>query len=1575
MSSSSNGHQQQCIQPPLQLQSIQSQQPFYNTTTSMFNKGVFYQQPQQQLMQAGAHYSFLYNSSSAIASPPTCKAQKWSLNIGPSASNECDSMTPSPLLQQQHPSILALPVTSAGSFSSHRTIATNAGIQSPLMNKLNINASNNRTKQDILIPDDNSDEHFSRHLESVEKANQSEQRDESNITSDDVCIASLNREDNEYDCVDGEDDECVVDHRANPFEELSCSVGLHVKQDEQCSIELFENERSIITNNRNSAGSNSSSATSHKTMADTEAKNLSKEEEIDSFRLEEDSVDNKNKQGHHHEHEQQQQQQQNDEEESVNELICHEEENDEDRDDDLILSMCSAGKNDDEQPKVFQVEDGLCLMPVASQLQMPKLTLPLIKQQSVTVATLVNSISPQLNAIQTRLFAHLSNSGKESNLQQQQQQQLQTYSQAENVVSNAGAVDEKTEDSSATTTAPTPLAYSRSSSMTSLNSFDTKSIHSSVASEYSTYTAVVGKSTASNSQAHAATATAAALMCRSMALSLNGNNGEHGSFDLNELDLDDIDNLMPDSPSAQHESSFVVNQRIKHKQQQILYRQAAHAQMHQQHTHGTSTGTVQSQSSASQASNLTATNTNSILPSSSLFVSSSSSSSASSCSSSSSSSSSSSCESSSSRRSFKQTSLETNKQHKHLQPLNNVMATTINSSQLCSSTSGYSSLNTASSSSSSQTVKQPIAAWTQPSGISAVGGLNCKDLSAIIARMNINNNSSSNNSVSTNCNLNAVPSLVSYPSVSSSVMTSSVSQSHTPPVKLMQTPKFLQSHPQQPTSLQTQQQLIKVPSLAMPSNLATTSLTVPSTTAATMTVSYGFMKSAAIAPQTTNVRPSITAPLISAPSATQQPPAFLKSSQHHAHLFAANNSCNSTTNPFVQSIGAGQQSLSQQTQMPISQYKHSNQQILLAPVIRDDYHQQQQQLVFTDEEPTIYATESHLNSAAAQRKHAHQQFTNGSCPSSPQESVCSRMSDSSIPSVIRQDIASKMSFMPSSSSTTASSHPTSTGALMSKANDFKALFSKLTQNLTGQNSNNVNQVPTNRNLSNASNDCTHSVCVNDTFNLNSLSTNLKQQADHQTDRYSPSTSNSECSVLSNKLAPNNENHKHNLTNEETTLNEQENANTPADAGCISATSFVEDGEGGPEQNQVSCSLIESPPLKIRQNTELVDNYNAQQPQQAAGEDQDELLLENFIKEMLPIANATSINTGNILAKQTVNTRLSTSSSSSSLSHIGNHQTIIATEASLPACASLSLVKRKSFNTYTSGIQKIANKLQQSKPIASVVPTNKTKPTAPISLTSSTSTAKKNTDSTMATAATTSVNLSTSSANKAINGFRKRLSEDNMSRPALYNQTRSAAQFNSRSLKLPKASSSILPKQNISKDSAKLGTNLKLPGSNNSLEAQSSDHTQQNKLVGFGIGQKSSQKTNSKLPINANQTSRPSRSIATSQCASKKSSSKSLKLTTNKPSTTIKQSNKLASDQQQPTIETNRRKSFSYSSINEPNNRSVSGKATTAASRIRINSKANSSLLVTNNDAIQKQNSNIGSLKGSVGNRATKPSVS
>ena len=97
----------------------------------------------------------------------------------------------------------------------------------------------------------------------------------------------------------------------------------------------------------------------------------------------------------------------------------------------------------------------------------------------------------------------------------------------------------------------TPLMFSRSSSLTSLNSFDAKSLHSSVPSEYS-----------SHAPSSFTSPTKAALIAARQ------------DKDASDL-LDEIDLVMPDSPSAQHESSFLLLQRLKHKEQQTIYRQNA----------------------------------------------------------------------------------------------------------------------------------------------------------------------------------------------------------------------------------------------------------------------------------------------------------------------------------------------------------------------------------------------------------------------------------------------------------------------------------------------------------------------------------------------------------------------------------------------------------------------------------------------------------------------------------------------------------------------------------------------------------------------------------------------------------------------------------------------------------------------------------------------------------------------------------------------------------------------------------------------------------------------------------------
>jgi hypothetical protein len=90
---------------------------------------------------------------------------------------------------------------------------------------------------------------------------------------------------------------------------------------------------------------------------------------------------------------------------------------------------------------------------------------------------------------------------------------------------------------------------------------DAKSIHSTVSSEYSCIRKISSNHHQKDDQ-H------------------NNNNDDDDDNECDDfnLDLDDLDNLMPDSPSAPTDNSFLLAQRSKHKQQQLFYRQTAQAE-------------------------------------------------------------------------------------------------------------------------------------------------------------------------------------------------------------------------------------------------------------------------------------------------------------------------------------------------------------------------------------------------------------------------------------------------------------------------------------------------------------------------------------------------------------------------------------------------------------------------------------------------------------------------------------------------------------------------------------------------------------------------------------------------------------------------------------------------------------------------------------------------------------------------------------------------------------------------------------------------------------------------------------
>jgi trimeric autotransporter adhesin len=415
-----------------------------------------------------------------------------------------------------------------------------------------------------------------------------------------------------------------------------------------------------------------------------------------------------------------------------------------------------------------------------------------------------------------------------------------------------------------TSTMATPMLYiSRSSSMTSLNSFDIKSVHSSIASEYSQ---VTSPSTNLNTKKKF-----------NNGLEETEQEEEEGNSYLVD---DDLDLIMPESPSAQHESSFLMTQRVKHKQQQIVYRQTAAAAMLPSSSTTTTTQIIVEASVNN--------NNNQLMPKFCL-----------------------------NDPSYIQ------QMNKFISSNNNNTKTVINND-----------LNT-------KPWKQCVLNQTDQS-LNANNNMKLTDLNVIMSRLNINNTVTTTSTVKSSTNNNNI---------------------HTPPVKLVQTPKFISNN--------NFQQFNTIP-LTVSNNTSISSNQPP------MSVTYAFMKKANINPiipsnintTTTN---STTQTNVNFNNGTYQPK-FLLTNNHQSYP---------TFN------------------LPISSSSSSNSS--QASVIQQQQQQQQQQHEIV-ESPCIYSMESYKKSN----------------PSSPQESVCSRMSDSSVPSLIRQDILSSQ-----------------------VKNDFKALFSRL----------------------------------------------------------------------------------------------------------------------------------------------------------------------------------------------------------------------------------------------------------------------------------------------------------------------------------------------------------------------------------------------------------------------------------------------------------------------------------------------------------------------------------------------------
>jgi hypothetical protein len=235
----------------------------------------------------------------------------------------------------------------------------------------------------------------------------------------------------------------------------------------------------------------------------------------------------------------------------------------------------------------------------------------------------------------------------------------------------------------------------------------------------------------------------------------------------------------------------------------------------------------------------------------------------------------------------------------------------------------------------------------------------------------------------------------------SPIQLAQINSSNTPPVKLIPAaPKFVQNMTQQTVLPPAPSQpLPQIPPM-LPLNLPLTTNTqapalpanptAPNASNPPMSVTYAFMK---------NSTQSTKAPT------PPNPPTFPMSTAQPKFLMSSTYQNYQPTPPAP--LVVVKQSKSPQTQpTPIS---FNN---------------------MLDDMPHKYTLEGRLNSSRANR-------ASPSGPSSPQESICSRMSDSSIPSVIKQDTAMAKAKLQSLLSAA------NTAANIPQPSDFKALFSKL----------------------------------------------------------------------------------------------------------------------------------------------------------------------------------------------------------------------------------------------------------------------------------------------------------------------------------------------------------------------------------------------------------------------------------------------------------------------------------------------------------------------------------------------------
>jgi len=695
-------------------------------------------------------------------------------------------------------------------------------------------------------------------------------------------------------------------------------------------------------------------------------------------------------------------------------------------------------------------------------------------------------------------------------------------------------------DTLPTSTMPTPMLYiSRSSSMTSLNSFDIKSVHSSIASEYSQVTSPLS------------------APIHNTGTKIKKTSGEYDE-EVNCYSVDDdLDLIMPESPSAQHESSFLMTQRVKHKQQQIIYRQTAAAAMNP---------------ASGQA--------NDSILSNNLFV-------------------------------------NDQKATSYIQQMNKFMSSAGNLK-----TVAINNNTEVSAVENSKPWKQCLTQQT-----STIQANKLTDLNQLMTRLNITNTNNSSLILSNNCPvtkdtlsfLNTVTTTTSTTLKSNTNNNNSNNNNniHTPPVKLVQAPKFISNFQQQQFTA----------SLAQPPPIISNSqLSSASAVTAPMSVTYAFMKKSNPPPQTLplqqSAQPPPTQPIITSypTNPCQFTPKFLLSTQSYQSYNPPTSNTVQTTVP-VQALVSSSSSSSCSSSSQASVINQQQQQQQLSPTPSN--HES-----VISEAPCIYSVESRLNYNRTADA-ANNTENNKSCPLSPQESICSRMSDSSVPSLIRQDITSRSNQFQAYFSNQQHSNGT----------DFRALFSRLNssdakQNLNPQsqqqqqyqNQNQLNLNP-NSNSEYVEEDEKPKVFLN--FDEDSNTPQFLAKHIKLTNQFLPQQ------ARSFHGAPNGSPFQQqylyqsvNDSNLDQTYSPKVFQNEGTNSRYSSASSLNQDDDEENDNTQVYHSqhhhhhdhLLKqnnTPAVCLASMTNLTDNYDCINNESTNNDQEDDLMLENFIKEMLP----------------------------------------------------------------------------------------------------------------------------------------------------------------------------------------------------------------------------------------------------------------------------------------------------------------------------------------------------------------------